>query len=425
MTQFTLPTSTSDINPRQWETFGPFYEELQNRPITSKNRRQWLEDWSDLTRLLSEAASLIYIEKSLDTTDGEKEQAFLDLINNVYPPAQVADQVLKERLLAMDHHGRDMADMKLVLRNLQNEADLFREDNIPLQTELSKLDNEYDKITGGLSADWEGEEKNLNQLRVFLKDNDRAVRRRAYNLISQLWLSQRDALNKIYSAMVVLRQQMAANAGLADYRAYAFRRMSRFDYTPDECFAFHQAIEQVAVPATRRILAKKRKQLGYEQIRPWDWIPERSLLVEAADAPSLKPYKGQDELIQGSLNIFSRLDPELGHYFATMAEENLLDLDTRQGKALGGYCDTLSLRRRPFIFMNGTGLHDDVQTMLHEAGHAFHVFEQARLPLIWQEEAPMEFCEVASMSMELLAAPHLVNENGGFYTKSEAARARN
>jgi oligoendopeptidase F len=146
--------------------------------------------------------------------------------------------------------------------------------------------------------------------------------------------------------------------------------------------------------------------------------------VDTFSGAPLQPYQGQDALIQGSINMFNRLDMELGRYFADMAEENLLDLDTRAGKALGGYCSTLAMRRRPFIFMNGTGMHDDVQTLLHEAGHAFHVFETADLPLVWQLDAPMEFCEVASMSMELLAAPNLIKENGGFYNEKDAARAR-
>lgn len=424
MESVVLPASVEEIDPRKWETFAPFFAELQNREVTNENMREWLEDWSDLSRLVWESSSTIYIQKSLDTADTEKEQAFLDLINDVFPPAQVADQALKERLLGMDHNGRDMADMVLVIRNLQNEVDLFREENIPLQTEISKLDNEYDKITGGLTVEWDGEEANLSQLGVYLKDKDRATRQRAFEAINQLWLGVRDALNEIYAKMLAYRQQMAANAGFSDYRAFAFRRMGRFDYTPEDCFAFHEAIEHVAVPATQRILAKRRERLGYETIRPWDWIPERSLLVDGDDAPSLTPYKGQEQLIKGSLNMFNRLDPELGRYFAIMAEEELLDLDTRPGKALGGYCDTLALRRRPFIFMNGTGMHDDVQTMLHEAGHAFHVFESAQLPLIWQCEAPMEFCEVASMSMELLAAPNLTAENGGFYNEADAARAR-
>jgi oligoendopeptidase F len=367
---------------------------------------------------------VVYIEKSLDTTNQEKEQAFLDLINNVYPQTQLAIQALKERLLVIDTDSSALHDMALVLRNMQNEADLFREANIPLFTQAAKLENEYDKITGGLQANWDGDEKNLSQLAFFLNDKDRAVRQRAWQTIADLWLSQREPLNALYGELLGLRQQMAKNAGLPDYRAYAFREKGRFDYTPEDCLTFHEAIETAVVPALRRILARKRTRLGYDQLRPWDWVPEKGALVDDSAGESLRPYQGQAALIQHTLNIFNQLDPQLSSYFATMAEDDLLDLDTRAGKALGGYCSSLPLRNRPFIFMNGVGSHDDVQTMLHEAGHAFHVFETASLPLIWQTGPPMEFCEVASMSMELLAAPYLSSQHGGFYTSSQAARAR-
>ena len=424
MQSFTLPRSVDAINPRTWATFAPFFKELEERPLTKENLRQWLTDWSDLTSLLFEAASLIYIEKSLDTADIEKEQAFLDLINDVYPQAQVAGQALKERLLAVDPKSNALRDMALVLRNMQNEADLFREENIPLMTQAAKLENDYDKITGGLKTSWDGEEKNLSQLSYYLNDKDRTVRQRAWQAMADLWLGQRETLNGIYGELLTLRQQIAENAGLPDYRAYAFREKGRFDYTAEDCLTFHEAIETAVVPALRRILDRKKKRLRYEQLHPWDWIPENGALVDDSVGDPLRPYQGQERLIQHTLNIFNQLDPQLSRYFATMAEDGLLDLDTRAGKALGGYCSSLPLRKRPFIFMNGVGSHDDVQTMLHEAGHAFHVFETAQLPLIWQTEPPMEFCEVASMSMELLAAPYLTNQTGGFYTLPQAARAR-
>jgi oligoendopeptidase F len=249
-------------------------------------------------------------------------------------------------------------------------------------------------------------------------DRDRAIRERAWKAIMELWGSKRSELNDVYRRMLDLRRQVAANAGLPDFRAYAFRAYNRFDYTPDDCLRFHDAIEAVVVPAAERVYERKRAQLGLDRLRPWD------VNVDASGMPPLKPYQGQDALIQGSLNMFERVDPGLARHFAVMAEEGLLDLDTRAGKALGGYCSNLNWRQRPFIFMNGDGKHDDVQTMLHEAGHAFHAFESFTLPYIWQTDVPMEFCEVASMGMELLSAPYLTKEFGGFYTPGEAARAR-
>ncbi len=411
-----LPTTLNDIIMTDWQTFAPYFAALQTVEITPTAIDEWLLYWSDLRRLVGEVMATLSIQKSIDTTDVDKEQAYLDFIENVLPQVMVADQVLKQRLVALDLEDRE--DLALVLRAMRNEADLFRDENVPLQTQLAKLDNDYDKTTGGLKTDWNGEPHNLSQLGQYQMDKDRQVRERAWNMTMDLWLSQRETLNELYANMLALRQQVAENADLPDYRAYVFREYGRFDYTPDDCLIFHQAIETAVVPAALRIYEKKRTRLGLSQLRPWD------ILVDTNDQPPLKPYQGQDELIQGALNILNQVDVALGRHFAVMAEENLLDLQTRPGKALGGYCATLPKQRRPFIFMNGVGLHDDVQTLLHEAGHAFHVFETANIPLVWQTDAPMEFCEVASMSMELLAAPYLTHDFGGFYTPAEAARAR-
>lgn len=411
-----LPQTLQDVDMRTWESFAPYFDELRERPLTAVTLPQWLSDWSHMAALVYEAYSQAYIDKAMDTSDEEKEAIFLDLVNNVIPHLQIVEQALKEKLLAVDTSG--MPELALMIRNMRNEVDLFREENVPLDTELAKLGNEYEKITGALETEWDGETKNLNQLAMLLQKKDRNVRERAWRTMMDLWLSERETLNALYGQMLSLRRQMAANAGLTDYREYAFRQYARFDYTPEDCLTFHEAIEQVVAPAAARIYEKKRQQLGIDVLQPWD------TKVDTSSAPPLKPYQGQAQLIQHSLNIFHRVNPELGQYFATMAEEDLLDLETRSGKALGGFCSALPLRKRPFIFMNGVGIHDDVQTLLHEAGHAFHAFESFKLPYIWQADTPMEFNEVASMAMELLSAPYLTRDQGGFYTTAEAARAR-
>lgn len=414
-----VPNPPFPIDPTDWETFKSRYERLLAMPLDESNLADWLKEWSDLNRLVEEAGSIIYIESTLDTADPAREKAFLDFVENVEPHFRRADQALKERLLAqVDDVDLLGPEMTIPLRRMRNQAELYREANVPLFTELAKLGNEYDKITGGMKADWDGEEKNLSQLDSLLRRRDRAVRERAWRTIMSLWQGKRDELNALYSRMLALRQQIAENTGLPDFRAYTYRAYNRFDYSPDDSLRFHEAIEAVVVPAAQRIYERKRAQLGLEALRPWD------VVVDAGGEPPLKPYQGQDALIQGSLNMFEHVDATLARYFAVMAEEGLLDLDTRAGKALGGYCSTLPWRQRPYIFMNGDGKHDDVQTMLHEAGHAFHAFESFSLPFTWQTDVPMEFCEVASMSMELLAAPYLTREFDGFYTPAEAARAR-
>jgi oligoendopeptidase F len=419
MSLFPIPNIPFAVQPGDWESFRPHFERLQTQPLTPETIDDWLQEWSDLSKVIAEVGGVTYIDTTLDTADPDKEKAFLAFIENVEPQHSVANQALKERLLAYtDEYGPLEGQMALPLRDIRNQAELFREENVPLFTQLAKLGNEYDKITGGLTYDWDGEKKNLSQLKTLTLDKDRAVRQRAWEAMMALWAGQRVTLNELYRQMLALRRQIATNAGLPDYRAYAFRERGRFDYTPDDCIAFQDAIEAIVVPAARRVYARKQQELGVDALRPWD------LEVETSDAPSLTPYKGQDELIQGSLNMFERVDPSLARHFATMADDGLLDLDTRSGKALGGYCATLPLRERPFIFMNGDGTHDDVQTMLHEAGHAFHAFETFALPLTWMTDAPMEFSEVASMAMELLAAPYLTREQDGYYTEDEAARAR-
>lgn len=414
-----IPNMPFAIDVTRWDEFGARYDSLRDKPLDENSLHDWLHEWSTLNELVEEVGSIAYIETTLDTTDKVKEAAFLNFVENIEPNFRLADQILKERLLVVTAEGRNLdPDLMVPLRKIRNQADLFRPKNVPLLTELAKLAKEYDKITGSLKADWAGEEKNLSQLDSLLRDRDREVRERAWKTIMGLWQSQRPALNDLYRRMLELRHQIAVNADLPDFRAYSFRAMDRFDYTPDDSLRFHQAIETVVVPATERLYERRRQHLGLDRLRPWD------LNVDPSDAPPLKPYQGQNELIQGSLNIFNKVDPGLAREFALMAEENLLDLDTRAGKALGGYCNALVTRQRPFIFMNGDGKHDDVQTMLHEAGHAFHAYACFRLPFIWQMDVPMEFCEVASMGMELLAAPYLPAEKGGFYTPSEAARAR-
>lgn len=414
-----IPNLPFPVDSTNWDVFQARYDQIMSTSLDSDNIHQWLSEWSRLGRVIDEFGSITYIESTLDTADAQKEQAFLNFVENIEPGYRRADQALKERLLAFVASDKELGeDMELPMARMRNQAELFREENIPLMTELAKLGNEYDKITGDLKADWDGEEKNLYQLKSLLLDRDRAVRERAWRATMALWLGKRELLNELYNKMLTLRDQIARNAGFPDYRAYAYKAYNRFDYTPEDSIRFQNAIETVVVPAAARVYERKRKQLGVDVLRPWDEA------VDAGDDPPLAPYKGQDALIQGSLNIFEHVDETLARYFATMAEDGLLDLDTRNGKALGGYCSSLPWRKRPYIFMNGNGTHDDLQTMLHEAGHAFHAFESFNLPYIWQTDAPMEFCEVASMSMELLAAPYLTKAYNGFYTTQEAARAR-
>lgn len=403
----------------KWESYEPAFAELMQRPFDQASAAAWLKDWSDLSRIFDETYTQAYIDSTLDTTDEAIRDRYLAMVENVIPKVAQANQDLKVRLL---ESGYQNDEIRLMLRDMQNEADLFREENIRLATEITKLTNQYDQLTGGVTINWDGEPINMSQISVYLQDQDRSVRERAWKAMKNGWFEIRDQLNVIFLKLLKLRKQQAANAGFASYRDFRFREMGRFDYTAADCFDFHQAIESAIVPVVNSILEKIKIGRGLDSIRPWDWLPERGQAIQAEDLPPLQPYKSEDELIQGGINIFNQLDAQLGRHFADMAEHNLLDLESRAGKAMGGYCTRMPQQRKAFIFMNGIGSHDTVQTLLHEAGHAFHDYE-GQQPLTWQEQAPLEFCEVASMSMEKLAAPFLEKSVGGFYNQKDAARA--
>ncbi len=259
-----------------------------------------------------------------------------------------------------------------------------------------------------MTVAWEGVERPLPQLQPFLQSPDRAVRERAFRAATQPYIEERGALAGLFDRMFELRQRAARNAGFANYRDYVFPAKFRFDYTPADCERFHEAVEETATPAVARVLEHRRRRLGLDRLRPWD------LAVDPYRSEALRPFDTVEEFVTTARRVFDRVDPVLGGQFQTMIDERLLDLDSRKGKAPGGYCETLHFRGRPFIFMNAVGLVDDVMTLLHEAGHAFHAFAAHRQPLIWQRHPGSESAELASMSMELLASRHLAQPTGYF-----------
>ena len=411
----TLPDSALKFMEWNWSQIEPYYQDLTDRPLDTANAEDWLADWSRLGELLGETFNRLYIATSLDTSDQVAEKRYQAFLDDIYPQMEAADQQLKEKLLSSK---LEPVGFEIPLRDMRAEVEIFQEDNLPLLTQELKLGNEYNKIIGAQTVTWEGEEITLAQLKPVYQDTNREKREQAWRMAANRQLADREAINELWAKFMDLRHKIGQNAGLPDYRAYRWKQMLRFDYTPNDCAQFHHAIERVAVPAADGILEKRRHRLGVETLRPWD------LEVDPYGLPPLRPFKDVGELVSQAAIIFHQVEPQLGVYFKTMQSEGLLDLDNRKGKAPGGYCEELQVIRRPFIFMNAVGLDDDVQTLLHEGGHAFHVFETANLPYIQQRQVGIEFAEVASMSMELLAAPYLDKEAGGFYSPADAARAR-
>ncbi len=408
-----LPASAHATLEWSWERWQPFYAALEAAPITDP--AAWLAAWSQVADLLTETYTRLLVATTRDTTDSVADSRFRAFLADVYPRAMAADQALKRKFLDA---GVEPEGFAVPLRNLRAEAELFREANLPLLTEEQRLGNEHNRIIGAQTIEWAGRELTIPQTEPLLEDPDRATREEVWRRAAARQLADREAINRIWRQLLALRRQLAANADLPDYRAYAWRLRQRFDYAPDDCLRFHEAIEAVAVPAARRVYARRAARLGLARLRPWDTH------ARAPHEAPLRPFRDGADLAERGEAVLMRVDPELGSYFATLRREEFLDLDNRKGKAPGGYCAYFPVVQRPFIFMNAVGLPGDVRTLLHEAGHAFHDFEMAHLPYHRQREAPIEFAEVASMAMELLAAPYLRRSDGGYYEPSEYARAR-
>jgi oligoendopeptidase F len=400
-----LPTSPTALAKAAWADIAPFFDDLAERPLDASTVEGWLRAWSRLEELVTEAAAQAMIAYSIETSDHEKEADHLRFSTDILPRMEERSVELARRLVALEYETPELA---TTLARFRTSIEIFREANIPIFSELEELSARYQRITGSMAVEWDGEERPLPQLQPFLKSPDRAVRERAFRAATQPYMEERGALAGLFDRMYELRQRAAGNAGFANFRDYIFPAKYRFDYTPADCERFHDAVEQAVTPAVTRLLEHRRRRLGLDALRPWD------LAVDPYRAAPLRPFQTVDEFVGKARRVFDRVDPALGAQFQTMIDERLLDLDSRKGKAPGGYCETLHFRGRPFIFMNAVGLVDDVMTLLHEAGHAFHAFASHRQPLIWQRHPGSEAAELASMSMELLASPHLAQPVGYF-----------
>ncbi len=409
-----LPASPDHFATATWDDVMPWYEQLATIPVTDDASERWLAAWSRLEELLGEAGTKAMIDYTCDTADAAKEAAYLRFSSDIGPKAHEQSVRLARRALAL---GITRDDLATTMREFRTDAEIFREANVAREGEIEELSAAYQKVTGGLSVDWDGVAKTIPQLGPFLQDPDRAVRERAFRAGAKAYLDVRDELAGQFDRMYALRTAVSAEAGFDDYQAYTFRSKFRFDYTPADCARFHRGVEATVVPAVKRLHEHRQSLLGVTQLRPWD------LGVDPLSRPALAPFDTIDAFTGAAERVFTRVDPELGARFARMRREGLLDLDSRPGKAPGGYCTKYPSSKVPFIFMNAVGVADDVTTLLHEAGHCFHDFESSGQPFIWQRGTGSEMAELASMSMELLAAPYLALPTGWF-SDADARRAR-
>jgi oligoendopeptidase F len=403
------------IDLGDWDQIKPLLDDLEHRSIkTAPELEQWLLDNSELGAAIGEEAAVRRIRMTCDTENEEYRKAYFHFVENILPKLKEYGHRLNVKYVQSPARDSLPRPRYFVYdRSTVNQVEIFREENIPLITETIKLSQKYQVISGAQTVHFDGREQTLQQMAKYLEEPDRSIRQSAWEKSEERRLQDREALNELYDQLIALRQKIAQNAGFANYRDYVFKAFERFDYTPQECFRYHEAVEKYIVPLMRELQKKRQRELGLTELRPWD------LAVDPQGRPPLRPFQKAQELIAGCQEIFSRLDSELGAQFRRMAELNLFDLESRKGKAPGGYQATLTERRLPFIFMNAVGRNADLRTMLHESGHAFHTMATRHESLLSYRHAPTEFSEVASMGMELLSKPYLTV----FYSPEEAERS--
>jgi oligoendopeptidase F len=395
----------ADLDPSDWGQLEPLYRTLMDRPTAALEQlRQWLADFAELSAVVSEYGSRKNIDSACHTDNPEIEKAYLHYVENIAPKIKPIFFEMQKKLLASPCHTElDTERFGVLVREWKSGVELFRPENVPLQTEVAKLNNEYDKTVGAMTVEFEGQTLTLQQLARHLEEPDREKREKAWRLSADRRLRDRDTFDDIYDKMLGLRKQMAENAGLPDYRAYTWKAMDRFDYTPEHCHQFAEAVEQVCLPVIDKMDQQRMTSLGLDALRPWD------LGVDVKGRSPLHPFDqaAPQELVDKANEVFRRVETGLGEDFATLKMGRNLDLESRKGKRAGGFQSSLQESKQPFIFMNAAGQDTDVRTMLHEAGHAFHfIWAAAEEPLMFMRHAPIEFCEVASMSMELIGADH-------------------
>lgn len=382
-----------------WENLNPLFQELQNRPIESKEAlEQWMLDRSELEAVLEEDFAWRYIRMTCDTTDEKLLQDFQYFATEIEPKIAPIANTLNKKLIESDFVN-DLYQEKyfIYLRSVRKALEIFRDESIPLLTELQVEQQKYQSITGNMEVEVDGKTYTLPQAATFLKDTDRSKRAIVWRSINNRRLQDKEQLNALFNRLLKLRHQVALNAGFENYRDYMFQSLGRFDYTPQDCYSFHAAIEKELVPLLREKAEIRRNALQLNELKPWD------LEVDITGKPALKPFDNGQELIEKTAICFNRLDPSIGKYIEIMQANNLFDVESRKGKAPGGYNYPLAESGAPFIFMNSANTFRDLTTMVHEGGHALHTFLTADLALNDFKHLTSEIAELASMSMELIS----------------------
>lgn len=391
-----------DYKITTWEALKPYFDQIANYSIDSAaSLKTWLELKSELETIVSEDMGWRYIRMTCDTESKEKQEAYQYFITEIEPNIQPYSNKFDGILLGSPFKNELKSEGdSIMVRSAENHHKTFREENIPLFTEIQQAQVKYGSIVGSLMVTLDGEEMTMQKASNKLFETDRKVREQAYLALQEKRLSVKAELDALFDTLISLRDKVAKNAGFDNFRDYMFVEMCRFDYSPKDCFDFHQSVEHEVVPIIHQFAKERKASLKLDALRPFD------LSVDTQNRSPLKPFKDAQELTQKTITCFDRLDPFIGNCIKEMQEIGNLDLESRKGKAPGGYNYPLYESGYPFIFMNSVGALRDLVTMVHEGGHALHSVLTHPLQLISYKNFPSEVAELASMSMELLSMEH-------------------
>lgn len=391
-----------DINWDNWEEVKPLLEDLVNRPITSlEDLKKWLHDRSEMEAVVAENVGRRYISMTVDTTNEAAAKSYEYFVTEINPKISPYDDKLNRKLNDCDLKNKlTHSSYKIYFRGIASAIDIYRDENNELAAKDAQLGQKYGAISGKQSINYKGEEITMQKAGTYLKSTDREERKEVFELVAERRLKDAKEMDEILTEMVAIRTQMGKNAGFSNYRDYKFKAMGRFDYSVQDCFNFHESIEREIVPIVKTFTEERMEKLGYGELKPYDTA------VSLDGKPPLKPFETGAEMLNKTTDLFYKIDTYCGERLEIMKEMNHLDLESKKGKAPGGYNYPLYEIGVPFIFMNSVGLQRDLVTMVHEGGHAVHSFLSRDLELTPFKSLTSEIAELASMSMELISMEH-------------------
>ncbi len=382
-----------------WATLEPYCKNLLDRDINSKvTLEKWLQDISEFEAIISENASWRHIRTTIDTSNSTYLESFQKFISNIQPSLQSYTFEFNKKWVACPYTKElDQEAYFTMFRSVKSQIDIFRQENVPILSEIAIKQQSFSVITGKMSVEIDQQEITLQQASKYLESPNRNKREEVYFKIQERRFQDKDQLNELFTELIQLRTQVAKQAGFANFVDYAYKARGRFDYTKEDCYQFHQGVKEVVIPMVNEIYKQKKEKLQIASFKPWDI--DATIPTETP----LQPFKTGEELLEKTIQCFKQLDPFFASCIETMKSMDRFDLTSRKNKAPGGYNCPLHETGAPFIFMNASGLISDLITMVHEGGHAIHSFLTHPLPLTAQKEYPIEMAEVASMSMELMS----------------------